>query len=158
MDNQQQSANLSDTEQLDSESIEQTSAPTDRATQVLQLENMINGFMADIQKLQQQVKEQGQMYKDALENDADYSNVLAKGREVAKEKKRIQEKLTQEPSLQVLDTKIKDLKSELKEAQDALSHYLVQYFEQSGLRQITGADGEIHEIVTTVKLVKKKDS
>lgn len=128
-----------------------------KALNIIQLENIINGYLGDLEKFQQELKEQSQMFRDALENDAEYATIVAKAREVSKEKKARQDKLIQEPSLALVDSKIKDIKADVKDTQQALSDYLQQYYEQSGLRQITGTDGEIRDIVTTVKLVKKKD-
>ena len=131
--------------------------PENNVAAILQLETMINGYLMDLEKLQQQVKEQGQMLKDGLENDAEYAACLEKAKTVNKEKKTIQDKLMQEPSLALLNSKVKDLKEEVKDVQQGLSDYLQQYFQQSGLRQITGTDGEIREIVTHLKLVKKRE-
>ncbi|MBP7967009.1 hypothetical protein KAZ66_01935 [Candidatus Woesebacteria bacterium] len=128
-----------------------------KAVNIIQLENIINGYLGDLERLQQELKEQSQMFRDALENDAEYAAVVGKAREISKEKKTIQDKLIQDPALALVDSKVKDIKGEVKETQQALSDYLQQYYEQSGLRQITGTDGEIRDIVTTVKLVKKKD-
>ena len=128
-----------------------------KALNIIQLENIINGYLGDLERLQQELKEQSSMFRDALENDAEYAALVVKAREISKEKKTVQDKLIQEPSLALVDSKIKDIKGEVKDTQQALSDYLQQYYEQSGLRQITGTDGEIRDIVTTVKLVKKKD-
>ncbi|QQS44194.1 hypothetical protein IPM65_01145 [Candidatus Roizmanbacteria bacterium] len=57
----------------------------------------------------------------------------------------------------MLDAKVNDLKTEVKDARQALSDYLHQYYLESGLTQITDSSGEVREIVTSVKLVKKKD-
>ncbi len=128
-----------------------------QAVNFLHLENIINGYLGDLERLQREMKEQSQMFRDTLENDAEYAAVVAKGREITREKKTIQDKLIQDPALALVESKIRDLKSEVKETQQALSDYLQQYYEQSGLRQITGTDGEIRDLVTFVKLVKKRD-
>ncbi len=142
-----------DTDEKNSVSTSNTSA----AVNIIQLENIINGYLGDIERLQRDLKEQGQMFRDTLENDAEYAACVTKAREISKEKKSIQDKLIQDPSLALVESKIRDLKSEVKETQRALSDYLQQYYELSGLRQITGTDGEIRDMVTIIKLVKKRD-
>ncbi len=127
------------------------------ALNIIQLENIINGYLGDLERLQQEYKEQSQMFRDALENDAEYAACVTKARDISKEKKTISDKLIQDPALALVESKVRDIKSEVKDAQQALSDYLQQYYELSGLRQITGTDGEIRDIVTIVKLVKKKD-
>ncbi|CAN5181658.1 hypothetical protein BH09PAT2_BH09PAT2_09330 [soil metagenome] len=137
---------------------ESTMTPEDtKAVGFIQLENIINGYLGDLERLQRDMKEQSQMFRDTLENDADYAACMNRARDISKEKKTIQDKLIQDPSLALVESKIRDLKSEVKETQQALSDYLQQFYEQSGLRQITGVDGEIRDIVTFVKLVKKRD-
>lgn len=124
---------------------------------IMSLENMVNGYILDLDKLQKDLKEQSAMLKDSFENDADFAAAAEKVRDMQKIKKEAQDKLLQDPSISLLDAKVTDLKSEVKDVRQALSDYLQQYYRESGLTQITGADGEVREIVATVKLVKKKD-
>ncbi|MFA9288987.1 MAG: hypothetical protein ACEQSA_03855 [Weeksellaceae bacterium] len=123
---------------------------------IIGLENMINSYMGDLEKVQDQIKAQNQMLKDALENDAEYMELQKKATDINKAKKTVKDKLVKDPALSVVQQKIDELKFEIKDIRDAISGYVEQYYEQSGLRQITGADGEIHEIITSVKLVKKR--
>ena len=51
--------------------------------------------------------------------------------------------------------KVDELKSELKEAQEALSSYLAEYQKLTGSSEIEGEDGELRKIVYVAKLVKK---
>lgn len=124
---------------------------------IMSLENMINGYILDLDKLQKDLKEQSSMLKDSLENDADYAAISEKAQEAQKMKKEAKDKLLQDPAISLLDAKVNDLKSEVKDVRQALSDYLQQYYRESGLTQITAADGEVRELVATVKLVKKKD-
>jgi len=124
---------------------------------IMSLENMINGYILDLDKLQKDFKEQSAMLKDTFENDADFAAASEKVRDVQKLKAEIKDKLCQDPSVALLDAKVTDLKSEVKDVRQALSDYLQQYYRESGLTEITGADGEVREIVATVRLVKKKD-
>jgi len=123
---------------------------------VMRLENLINGHLTDLETLQKSLKEQSAMLSDAYANDAEYSEVHAKSREIQKLKKTVKDRIIQEPAVAILDEKVADLRSQVKETQQALSDYLTQYFQESGMRQITGTDGETREIVTMVKLVKKR--
>jgi len=151
-------------EQLEStESIEEaveasTNVNSDnKVERIMSLENMINGYLMDLEKLQKDLKEQSTMLKDTFENDAEYAAASEKAREVQKMKKEIKDKLISDPSVALLDAKVNDLKTEVKDARQALSDYLHQYYLESGLTQITDSAGEVREIVTSVKLVKKKD-
>lgn len=128
-----------------------------KVERIMSLENMINGYLMDLEKLQKDLKEQSTMLKDTFENDAEYAAASEKAREVQKMKKEIKDKLISDPSVALLDAKVNDLKTEVKDARQALSDYLHQYYLESGLTQITDSSGEVREIVTSVKLVKKKD-
>ncbi|MBP9690577.1 hypothetical protein KBD81_00695 [Candidatus Woesebacteria bacterium] len=124
---------------------------------IMSLENMINGYILDLDKLQKDLKEQSSMLKDTFENDADFAAASEKVSDMQKIKKEVQDKLLQDPAISLLDAKVSDLKTEVKDVRQALSDYLQQYYRESGLTQITGADGEVREIVATARLVKKKD-
>ncbi len=139
----------------------ESSTNTDSNTKVeriMSLENMINGYMVDLKKLQDTLKDQSGMLKGTYENDAEYAGVVEKAKDVQKMKQTIKERLMKDPSVSLLEAKVNDLKQEVKDVRQALSDYLQQYYQESGLTQITGADGEVHDIVATVRLVKKRDS
>ena len=121
------------------------------------LESIINGYQMDLEKLQGDLKDKNAMLKDAFENDAEYAKAQEEYKKIQKKKKGEKDRIIAEPAVAVLDSKVKDIRSQVKEAKQALSDYLTQYFTESGLRQITGADGEIRELVTSVRLVKKRE-
>lgn len=128
-----------------------------KVERIMSLENMINGYMMDFEKLKKDLKEQSAMLKDSYENDPEYMSAVDKAKEINKMKAEIKEKLLQDPSVAALDAKVSDLKSEVKDVRQALSDYLQQYYRESGLTEITGSDGEVHELIATVRLVKKRD-
>jgi predicted nuclease with TOPRIM domain len=130
---------------------------TSSAERVLSLEGMINGYMLDLDKLQKNLKEQSAMLKDLFENDSEYKEADEKVKEATKSKKKVKDKLKENQSVALLESKVQDLKSEVKEVRQALSDYLYKYFRESGMTQITDSDGEIHELVASVRLVKKKE-
>jgi hypothetical protein len=124
---------------------------------VSRLENLINGHQMDLEKVQSDLKDQASMLKAAFENDAAYLEAHKDAQEATKKKKVEKDRIIEDPAIAVLNAKVQDLRSQVKEERQALSDYLSQYFQESGLRQITGADGEIRDIVTSVRLVKKRD-
>jgi len=54
-----------------------------------------------------------------------------------------------------LSERIKDLKFDIQESKVMMSDYLQQYQKQTGANQIEVGNGEVLEIVSVVKLVKK---
>jgi len=131
--------------------------PGEKFESIMRLENLINGNILDLEQLQSSLKEQNAMLKDAFENDAEYSEVSKKAQEVQKLKKAVKDRIIKDPGVALLNEKVTDLRSEVKETQQALSDYLTQYYQESGMRQITGTDGEVREMVTSVRLVKRRD-
>lgn len=121
------------------------------------LENLINGHQMDLDKIQENLKDQAAMLKSAFENDAAYLEAHKDSQDAIKKKKIEKDRIIEEPAIAALNAKVQDLRSQVKEEKQALSDYLTQYFQESGLRQITGTDGEIRDIVTSVRLVKKRD-
>ena len=123
---------------------------------IARLENLINGYILDLENHRKSLKEQNNMLNDAFENDAEYADIQKKSQEVQKAKKTIKARIINEPAIAMLDDKVSNLRSQVKEAQSALSAYLLQYYTESGLLQITDSEGEIKELVTSVKLMKKR--
>jgi|GEM_PF-669446 len=130
--------------------------PSEKFESIMRLENLINGNIIDLENLQSSLKEQNAMLKDAFENDAEYAAISEKAREMQKMKKAVKDRVMKDPAVALLDEKVADLRAEVKEARQALSDYLTQYYQESGMRQITGSDGEVRELVTSVRLVKKR--
>lgn len=160
MDDKQtnESEQLESIEELEEAVEASTNVSSDnKVERIMSLENMINGYLMDLEKLQKDLKEQSTMLKDVFENDADYAAASEKAKDVQKMKNEIKDKLISDPSIALLDAKVNDLKTEVKDARQALSDYLHQYYLESGLTQITDSAGEVREIVTSVKLVKKRD-
>ncbi|MDA1316717.1 MAG: hypothetical protein O3B87_01680 [bacterium] len=124
---------------------------------ISRLENLINGHQMDLDKLQSGLKDQAAMLNAAFENDAAYLEAHKDMQEATKKKKVEKDRIIKEPAIASLNAKVQDIRSQVKEEKQALSDYLTQYFQESGLRQITGTDGEIREIVTSVRLVKKRE-
>ena len=124
---------------------------------ISRLENLINGHQMDLDTIQNDLKDQAGMLKAAFEQDAAYLEAHKDWQDAAKKKKIEKDRIIKEPAIAVLNEKVQALRSQVKEERQALSDYLSQYFQESGLRQITGTDGEIRDIVTSVRLVKQRD-
>lgn len=119
------------------------------------LEMRIKQYLGDIEKLKTRITEKKMMFESAFENDA----VYVKHRESVKEAKKVFQKTRSEmmkiDSIALLNSQLKELKSEMKDLQEGLAISLSQYREQTGQTSITRSDGEVYEIVTLVKLKKK---
>ncbi|MFA6004940.1 MAG: hypothetical protein WC775_00455 [Patescibacteria group bacterium] len=123
--------------------------------QSLQLDTLIKRYMGDINRLKVEMREQRSMFNDAFENDANFHEATEKEKEVKKVKTAAKEKIAQQPGTVAVADKVKNLREELKHANEMLSGYLEQYVQKTGARTIEDDNGNIIQIVPNYRLVKK---
>jgi len=126
-----------------------------KTEQFLQLDTLIKRYMGDINRLKMEMKEQRSMFNDTFENDASYHEATEKEKEVKKVKNTAKLKIAQQPGTIVVADKVKNLREELKHAQEMLSGYLEQYVQKTGQRTIEDDNGDIIQIIPSYRLVKK---
>jgi uncharacterized protein YlxW (UPF0749 family) len=139
---------------------DQVKEPTPVATQtsgevLINMESLIKTHMAAIDKLEVEVRKNKEMLDDIFNNDPTYKEHADKAKEAAKVKQNTKAQILKQPQAKELDDKVKSLKSQLKENQDALSDYLQEYARLAGVNEIEGEDGEVREIVYQARLVRK---
>lgn len=131
-------------------------ATPNAVSSLMNLESLINGFIVDMEKLQEKMKTQRDMFNDAFNNDAEFNQIMTKVKEINRVKSGAKQRLLKQPNILEVATKMREYKDELKDIQDGLSSYLQQYKELSGSNQITRDNGEVVEIVSITKLVKRR--
>lgn len=129
-------------------------ATPNATTTLLNLESLINGYIADLENFQEKMKTQREMFNDAFMNDAEYSQIMQKVKEVNRLKAAAKQKIMKLPNVVEIFNKMREYKDEMKDIQEGLSTYLQQYQELSGSNQITSDNGEVRQIVSVTKLVK----
>ncbi len=125
------------------------------AQSLISLESMINRYVGDIEKMKEQLKTQKDMFNDAVQNDAEYAKEEAKAKEINRVKNAAKQKITKQPAVASIVERMNTMKDEIKEMQEALSNYLQQFQKIAGTNQLVAENGEIREIVTTHRLIKK---
>lgn len=128
---------------------------SDQATVLLSLENLIKNNIASIDKLREETRKHKQMLEDSFMTDAVYQEHLKLAKEAAKVKSATRAQILKMPQNVQLSNKIKNMTTELKDKQYALSDYLLEYQRMTGVNEIEGEDGEVREIVNTAKVVKR---
>jgi uncharacterized protein (UPF0335 family) len=118
------------------------------------LENLIKNYLSRIENLKQELKKQNDLFKDSFESDAVYKEHEEKTKEAAKLRAETKQQILKQPTLASLSEKIDELKNEIKELQETLSDYLLQYQKMTGFSQIETDQGETLIIVNSAKLVK----
>lgn len=130
----------------------------DQTEDFLNLESLIKTYVEKLDKLQKEIHEKTTMINDAFESDAVYREHAEKVKEAARVKTATKQQIMKQPAVAALVEKIKDLKFELKESNVLLSDYLNQYQKSTGATSIELGNGEVMEIVSVTKLVKRSAS
>jgi hypothetical protein len=132
-------------------------ATQNQATNLLNIESLINSHDSRLEILTKELKIQKEMLKDLLDNNDEYSKANEESAKLAKLKTLAKQKVLKSPAALPVMDKIIDAQSQVKELRVALSDYLSQYVNLSGTNQIEGPDGVVRQIVYTAKLIKKLD-
>ncbi|MBI5613774.1 hypothetical protein HY947_02520 [Candidatus Gottesmanbacteria bacterium] len=125
------------------------------ATVLLSIESLIKEHATAIDKGRTELKKYREMLESALLNDETYRIHSEKVKEAIKVKSATKSQIMQIPGNKTLSEKVKELAAGVKDAQNELSDYLREFLRISGTNEIEGEDGEIHEIVSTAKLIKR---
>jgi hypothetical protein len=125
------------------------------AEMLINLETTIKGHVGTINTSKNQLKKMKEMLEDSFANDATYKEHDKAVKEATKIRTATKSQIMKLPAVADLSSKIKELSADLKDAQGALSDYLREFQRLSGSNQITMDDGEVLEIVTQQKLVKR---
>lgn len=147
---------LSKDEIIDGEEVtELPTASPDQVTAQFNLEELIKNHIESIDKLKNEIKDAREMFEDSFNNNPTYREASEKMKDVAKSRNSVRQQITKQPSVAVIAQKIKDMRFDVNEQSKTLSDLLQDYHDQTGATQIETRDGQIMEIVSTAKLVKK---
>ncbi len=121
----------------------------------LSVESLIKTLISRIARVKEELKPVKEMLSDLLNNNEKYQLADKEAKEASKKKSTAKMEILSTPEGKMASGKVDELKSELKEAQEALSSYLAEYQKLTGSSEIEGEDGELRKIVYVAKLVKK---
>ena len=121
---------------------------------MVDMENLIKNHITGIDNLNTEAKKYKEMLDDILAGNEPYQELLKKANEATKDKNKQKQEVFKQPHAKELLEKVKELKSEAKEKQEALSDYLQEYQRISGVDEIEGDDGELRKIVYSARLIK----
>ncbi len=144
----------SDQEIIDIVTVDGEQIPDAVKTQ-LSVESLIKTLITRIARLKEDLKPVNEMLTDLLENNEQYQIAAKEAKEASKKKLVAKKEVLFTPEGKMAQTKVNDLKSELKDAQESLSSYLADYQRLTGSAEIEGEDGELRQIVYVAKLVRK---
>jgi cell division FtsZ-interacting protein ZapD len=145
---------MDDNTQLDKVEDSTEQIPDTVRTQ-LSVESLIKTLISRIARVKEDLKPVKEMLSDLLNNNEKYQLAANEAKEASKKKSTVKKEILSTPEGKMASGKVDELKSELKEAQEALSTYLAEYQKLTGSSEIEGEDGELRKIVYVAKLVKK---
>lgn len=132
-----------------------TSSPTNQVDVIMNLENLIKSHITGVDSRKTELKKNKEMVEDILNNDSTYKLHCEEAKKAAKVKSQTKHQIMQQPNARALGEKVKELSTEIKEMNQALSDYLREFQRMTGTNEIEGEDGEMREIVYVAKLIKK---
>ena len=147
-------------EPTDSEEVPQTQAqsaddvPSDVSV-LLNIESLIKSHITGLDQRRSELKRLKEMMASAFKNDPTYQDAETAVKEATKMKKEAKFVLLKLPEVKNVDEKVKELSTEVKDMDGALSDYLREYQRLSGSNEITDDNGQVHEITYVAKLVRK---
>ncbi len=140
---------------IDGEEVTDAAPGNDQVVGLLNLEELIRNHIDSIDKLRDELKQAREMFDDSFNNDPTYREHLEKVKDVTKAKNSVRQQIVKQPSVATLEQKVKDLRFDVNEQSKTLSDLLQDYKEQTGATSIETRNGQVLEIVSTSKLVRK---
>lgn len=125
-----------------------------QANSLLTVTQLIQNYLAQIDRDKKELTSHREMLEDAFMNDATYKEQADKVKEAAKIRNATKKQIMNRPELKELSEKVREVRDSIKEAQMQLSEYLQEFTRISGSRTLEGPNGEIQEIIYVAKLIK----
>lgn len=132
-----------------------TTSDDSQASVLLNLEQLIKNHISSIDRTSEELKKQKGILDDIFANDPTYKQHSEQAKEATKIKSATKAQIMKQPQVAELSEKVKNMRQDIKEMQEALSDYLKEYQRISGVNEIEGDDGEVREIVYTARLIKR---
>lgn len=137
------------------EIVEEAPAGNDAVTALLSLEELIKNHIDSIDKMRQELKQHREMFEDAFNTNPTYREHTEKVKDATKARSSVRQQIAKQPSVAMLKQKVDDIRFDINEQSKTLSDLLQDYREQTGATQIETKNGQILEIVSTAKLVRR---
>ncbi len=128
--------------------------PADPSSAFLELESLIKNYLNQIETLRKDLKKQKEMVEDSFTNDAVYQEQDEKAKEAGRIRSSTKQQILKQPALTEVEERIDEIKTQIKEAEEILSDYLLQYQKSTGFNEIETDGGETLIIVSRARLVK----
>lgn len=111
--------------------------------------------MKMIDELEDENKKSKELLKSALDNDIEYQKAQQETKETLSKRRRIKERIMEEPGNKKVVEDIKANKEEIETLQEILSAELVEYYSKEKTDQIEDSNGVQRKFKVVVKFLPK---
>ncbi|MDC0449236.1 hypothetical protein OAL67_01375 [bacterium] len=115
--------------------------------------DMIKNRMKIIDDLRQELNKLNALYRESLEENDQYQEVLEQKQQVKEQTKDTEMRVMDTPEIKNFKEQLKDLRVDIKEHKAVLAQELADYFRETGKTEIEDAEGNIKRMVFSVRLV-----
>jgi uncharacterized coiled-coil protein SlyX len=138
---------------------EETAEPVlpddNQAAALVSLEELIKNHIDSIDRNRIELKKLREQFEDSFVNNPAFRDRSEEVKEVTKARSQVRAQIAKQPSIMQLDQKIKDLRFDLAEQTKTMSDLLADYKEQTGATSIETHNGQVLEIISEMKLVRR---
>lgn len=127
----------------------------DEAQKIVDLDKAIKERISRIESARAELKPASEMLTSYLMGDEKYAHETDLAKKAQGLKNLSKRRLLEAPQGKDLQDKIKSIKDEIAELEEGLSYYLREYQRMTGSNEFEDQDGQLRQIVSVVKLVKK---
>lgn len=134
----------------------QTAVSTDKSQAIIlkNLESLIKEHISSVVRLQDESRKHRETLESIFQNDPTFQEHSEAARQANKIKSQTRAEILKRPSVIAVSNQIKDTRGQIKELQQELSEYLLEYQRMSGERVIEDNNGNILEIINSAKVVR----
>lgn len=121
----------------------------------MELDGLVKRTLSQIERVKGELREQREILENTLANNETYQLHDKQAKEAAKIRAQTKSQLNKLPAMMAANDKIKELRSQYKDSQESLSNILGQYQKQTGATEFETENGELLDIISEVRLVKR---
>ena len=112
----------------------------------------IHRLMLEMGEVRNKVKTVRDQLKDVMEQNEEYRTAQEELKEYKAKRETAKKALEDDKDYQLVNSELEELKFQLKDLQEIMSHHLVTYYSETQSQQITDNDGETRQVILSAKI------
>lgn len=106
-----------------------------------------------LEDLQEELRNLRQQASEMLEDDPEYTRIKGETDQIKEQVKEKKAQLVEGTAYNEAQEKMKELRADIKDQQEALSQELIDLYKEEGITRIEAPNGEVKELKFSVKLI-----